>query len=243
MLHPRMQTWSHQSASPTVKFNSLLASALLYLLCYFSFPECCRMLSKITSPQFLQVIFMTEPRRETWLLFAAEAASPWGAKRWKRWRVPFILVSEGIRGCACPYVHVCAPRSAAAAFVCVMYFINRRSDSTVIFQPVWRSRSSLFWFVISALQQAEQNRGGLWSSSLFSYRCSENGKFDFTSPNKYAAYLLLLEESALVFLRPNAVVSMFMFYFLVIKLFLLVCSDWTGSLYSEKTNYSSGLSS
>lgn len=58
------------------------------------------------------------------------AGSPWGAKRWKRWRVPFIFVSEVYVGVSvCLYVHVCAPRSAAA-FVCVMYFINRRSDST-----------------------------------------------------------------------------------------------------------------
>lgn len=43
--------------------------------------------------------------------------SPWGAKRWKRWRVPFIFVSEVYVGVSvCLYARVCA---ALCSCVCV----------------------------------------------------------------------------------------------------------------------------
>lgn len=45
---------------------------------------------------------------------------------------------------------VCVLCECTCVCVCVMYFIDRCSDSTVVFQPVWGRRSSLFWFVKSS---------------------------------------------------------------------------------------------
>lgn len=76
--------------------------------------------------------FHDRAAKGTWLLFAAEAAMEGPRGEQNAGNVDVYHSSSCQRYtwvCLSVCMCMCAPRSAAA-FVCVMYFINRRSDST-----------------------------------------------------------------------------------------------------------------